>query len=176
MHTVCSNFMRISFCIMLVVISFSSFSSNEDDSDRKVRYGLRIGAPVNNSNGTLNTLEKNVYNLNFNVLAKIRLIGDFLYFKPEIGLPFYKDSVPTQLNLIVRVKTWEFIGGPQYNFIQNKFSSYGLNIGLSKKIIEQITIGFNCYAQNKNLGIFKESHIEQNFILKNVQFNIQFRF
>lgn len=159
--------------VFLSFLLMSLYANAQDESDRRVMYGLRVGAPISFN---FNKTENNVYKLDFNALAKIRTIGDFFFIQPELGIPINKDSIPVLINVLVRIKTWELIGGFQYNYKENSFSSYGMNFGISKKIIEQITIGFNCYIPNKNLGFFKESHLEQNFQAANTQFNIQFRF
>ena len=168
--------MKYTIIILLSLLTFSSFAqqSNEEENEqpRKVRYGFRINTPLTKGD-YVNNSKQNIYNLDVNLLVKFKLISNFIFFQPEVKLPLGNDSINTQLNLLVKVGGWEVLCGTQYNF-NNKYTSRGMNLGLNKRIIPQMTIGVGCYFPNKTLSNMTNmfSTYEPEFLY----FNIQFRF
>ena len=171
--------MKYLFIILLSFLTFSSFAqqTNEEENDqpRKVRYGFRINTPLTKGDYVTNSKE-NLYNLDVNVLVKIKLISNFIFFQPEVKLPLGNDSINTQLNLLVKVGGCEVLCGTQYNFNNNKYTSCGMNLGLNKRIIPQMTIGFGCYFPNKTLENISDNYVFNTYDPKFLYFNIQFRF
>lgn len=149
--------------IILLLLIFSSLLSYSQESDRRCKFGIRISSPSTKIN-----------NLDFNGLIKIRTIGNFFFIQPEIGIPYKKDSINTNINLLIRIKSLEVIGGIQYNYT-NKFNSYGLNFGVNKKIVEQLTIGINYYLPNNNLNNLNDYYFLSKFKTSIFSLNIQIR-
>ena len=164
--------------LLLSFISLNSFSqdSNEEENDqpRKVRYGFRINTPIIKGD-IINNSKQNLYNLNVNVLVKIKFISNFIFIQPEAKLPIGNDSINTQLNLLIKVGGLEVLCGTQYNF-NNKYTSCGMNIGLNKRIIPQMSIGLGCYFPNKTPANIDKSYVFDTYDTKFLYFNIQFRF
>lgn len=160
---------------MLSLNSFSQSNEEEDSQPRKVRYGFRINTPVMGGEYVNNSKEK-LYNLDLNVLVKIKVASNWLFFQPEVKLPLGTDSINLQANVVLKIGGWEALFGAQYNFDNNKYSSQGLNIGFNKRIIPAVTIGVGCYLPGKNLENISDSYVFDTFKPNNLYLNLQFRF
>jgi len=168
------KYLFIMILSLLTLNSFSQSNEEEDDQPRKVRYGFRVNTPLMGGNYVDKSKEK-LYNLDLNLLVKFK-IASWLFFQPEFKLPLGTDSINLQANLIIKLGGWEVLGGAQYNFVNNKYSSQGLNIGLNKRIIPPVTIGIGCYLPGKNIDNISDEYVFSTFKPSNLYLNIQFRF